>query len=200
MFYKLSIIFVLLMIYSAHSAITQTSQCINDNNPLFKLSNKSLECDSCQWLVGKAEGYLLSNQTVGEIETEVDKLCKLVSFDSTCESLVHYLLPEVVTLLEEHLTPLVVCEKLNFCSTENHFNTRNKINNKEICNYIVFLTEKLLESNESKSFISNSLYTACELLPERYLRECEDFVSNDFTTFVKLLENNFKIENICITI
>ena len=197
MYTKVSFIFSLFLIYSVQSAVTNTPKYVTDCNPMFKISDGGLECDICQWLVGKAEGYLLSNQTESLIEQEVDKLCKMLSFDTVCESLVHTYLPEVLNLLEQHENPLTVCEQIHFCPTEEKLKFYN---NQELCNYIVFLAEKLHEFNEPETKIRKQLYNACELLPKLYFTSCEDFVSNEYTTFSRFLEEKLSTQSICMSI
>ena len=88
--------------------------------------------------------------------------------ESTCESLVHNLLHDTLTLLERHLSPLTVCEKIHFCTNQEKLN--KKVNNREICNYIVFLSDKLLKTYENENNIRNNLYNACNLLPKHILK------------------------------
>lgn len=198
MYTKISFLFSLFLIYSAQATVTYTPKYITDCHPMFKLTNRpgGLECDVCQWLVGKTEGYLASNHSEAVIQQELDKLCKLVSFDTACESIVQSYLPNVLNLLEQHETPLAVCEQTNFCPKDE----LKFYNNTELCNYIVFLAEKLREFNVSDSKIHKQLYSACELLPKIYLGSCEDFVSNEYTTFTKFLDEKLSTQSICMSI
>jgi len=198
MYSKISLLFSLFLIYSAQATVTYTPRYVTDCHPMFKITDKvgGLECDVCQWLVGKAEDYLASNQSEAIIEQEVDKLCKKVSFDTACESIVHTYLPDVLNLLEQHETPLAICEQTNFCPKEE----LKFYNNTELCNYIVFLAEKLREFNVPEAKIRKQLYSACELLPKMYLGSCEDFVLNEYTTFTTFLEEKLSTQSICMSI
>ena len=78
-------------------------------------NSTGLECDVCQFVAQEAEGLLLTNKTLTEIQTQLDSFCQKTKYDSLCEDVVNTYLPKIIEFLEQEESPERVCQQVGVC-------------------------------------------------------------------------------------
>jgi hypothetical protein len=86
-----------------------------ENTTSTTFNSTGLECDVCQFVAQEAEGLLLTNKTLTQIETDLDSLCQKTKYDTLCESVVNTYLPKIIEFLEQEETPQQVCQQVGVC-------------------------------------------------------------------------------------
>jgi hypothetical protein len=103
----LSFLFASVMSYNRNFTFQNTT------NSTF--NSTGLECDLCQFVTQEAEGLLLSNKTLNEIETELDTLCQQTKHNKICEYVVDTYIPKIIYFLEQEESPEQVCKQIDIC-------------------------------------------------------------------------------------
>ncbi|EGC37405.1 hypothetical protein DICPUDRAFT_97263 [Dictyostelium purpureum] len=80
-------------------------------------SASQAECDFCDVVVNYVEGFVLKNKTQSEIETELEKVCNLVSpnLKSTCDNIVMAYTETIIKLIIMKENPSTICQQIKIC-------------------------------------------------------------------------------------
>lgn len=104
---------VLSFLFASVMSYTRNTTFENTTNTTF--NSTGLECDVCQFVAQEAEGLLLTNKTLTEIQTQLDSLCQKTKYDSLCEDVVNTYLPKIIEFLEQEESPERVCQQVGVC-------------------------------------------------------------------------------------
>eukprot|EP00697_Spironema_sp_BW2_P014483 gnl/Spiro4/4925_TR2453_c0_g1_i1.p1 gnl/Spiro4/4925_TR2453_c0_g1~~gnl/Spiro4/4925_TR2453_c0_g1_i1.p1 ORF type:complete len:418 (+),score=105.24 gnl/Spiro4/4925_TR2453_c0_g1_i1:93-1346(+) len=128
----------------------------------------SVDCFTCQYVVGFAETKLQSNATESEIEAELNKICSdLPAEKALCQKLVQAYLPQVVAAIVAQAPPKKVCTLVGMC------NATNRLQSVEVT------TER---GNYTRGPKCSVCHLAAEFLATREHSD-EDTVCNDLPIF-----------------
>jgi hypothetical protein len=115
MSYFNNFVYAVLMSFLFASAMSFNRNSTFENKTNVTFNSTGLECDVCQFVAQEAEGLLLTNKTLTEIETELDSFCQKTKYDTLCESVVNTYLPKILEFLEKEESPQQVCQQVGIC-------------------------------------------------------------------------------------
>eukprot|EP01090_Pellita_catalonica_P003198 TRINITY_DN12841_c0_g1_i1.p1 TRINITY_DN12841_c0_g1~~TRINITY_DN12841_c0_g1_i1.p1 ORF type:complete len:125 (+),score=25.02 TRINITY_DN12841_c0_g1_i1:35-376(+) len=77
-----------------------------------------VDCLICEYVVKFVEGYIEQNETLAQIESDVETLCNLIpGYRSDCNSFVKTYVPELVALLVNKENPNEACNQVGACAS-----------------------------------------------------------------------------------
>ena len=113
--YLNNFVYAVLLSFLFASALSFNRNTTFENSTNVTFNSTGLECDVCQFVAQEAEGLLLTNKTLTQIETDLDSLCQKTKYDTLCESVVNTYFPKIIQFLEQEETPQQVCQQVGVC-------------------------------------------------------------------------------------
>jgi len=181
----------------------------------YVVSQVSIECTICQFIVGWTEGELSANATEQEVESLLDSVCDIIfnwdnTFLSTCDNLINQYYPDLVQYILAEESPDVACTGIGLCS-----NSSSKLIKKPIlplkkvednsscaqCLNIVAIAENFVSEDTTEQEIEILLETLCSLFPDNATRsECDSLIETFTPEAIQLIIQNEPPSVVCTQI
>ncbi|EFA82670.1 saposin B domain-containing protein [Heterostelium album PN500] len=163
-----------------------------------------INCDICNYLVGKIESALNLNMNETEIMGLLQNDCsKLGPVASVCDDVVNIYGPTIIQKIQNQENPLTVCTEVGLCTTAVAKPAPKKAVKGDtecaVCNYIVARAEKYIEGNLTVPEIVSALETDCADLGP-FASICKTAVSLYGPQIVQQLINEVSPTTICTDI
>jgi len=179
----------------------------------YVVSQVSIECTICQFVVGWTEGELSANATEQEVETLLDSACSVIfSWDttliSTCDNLINTYFPDLVQYILAEESPDVACTGIGLCSnsTSKKVIPRPIIPVKKVednsscaqCLNIVAIAENFISEDSTEQEIELLLDTLCTLFPDNATEnECDALIQTFTPEAIQLMIQNEPPSVVC---
>jgi saposin len=183
-----------------------------------KLSNKiktvndDIGCAVCTFIVGKVEGYIANNNTESDILAFLEKDCEFLGIKSwvaTCQGTVATFGPEIIQLVIDKQPADVVCTEIGLCNSSKievaapapYKASGNDTVPCELCEMLVYYTEKLIASNKTEGEVIDELTKICAALPiQSWATDCTNMVVEYGDAIVAYIVNEEPPEVVCTEI
>lgn len=183
-----------------------------------KLSNKiktvndDIGCAVCTFIVGKVEGYIANNSTESDILAFLEKDCEFLGIKSwvaTCQGTVATFGPEIIQLVIDKQPADVVCTEIGLCNSSKiavaapapFKASGNDSIPCELCEMLVYYTEKLIASNKTEGEVIDELTKLCADLPvQSWATDCSNIVVEYGDAIVAYIVNEEPPEVVCTEI
>ncbi|KAL4646633.1 prosaposin-like [Arapaima gigas] len=182
-------------------------------------------CDDCTQITELFMGMISKSDTQELLKTSLTALCQSVfreEAESLCLEKVEKNLPLVVSFLTRSSKPGQVCEVLGLCAAQadnreqelltnhisdvavlrgaSHKGTSPEVQISPQCTFCIFIIKKLedmLPKNRTEEAILKALEEVCDLLPEHYEEQCENFVDKYGKDVIEFLLSSAAPHTIC---
>ncbi|XP_012881040.1 PREDICTED: prosaposin [Dipodomys ordii] len=171
-------------------------------------------CKACEFVVKQMDKLIENNITEEEVFKSLNVTCSLLpaTVSSVCHEMVDVYGPSVWSILEHEISPELVCQELNLCSSDKE--RMGKIGRLglpqppklpklsasparvtqlkkggfcEVCKKLISYLEHNLEKNSTKEEILAALEKGCSFLPDPYKNQCDEFVTEYEPVLVEIL-------------
>jgi len=172
-------------------------------------------CSVCKAIVGFVESYLEQNQTVKQIEAQLDQACALTGpYEAECKALVHQYLPEMIHYVEKKEPPAEVCARIGVCtkqassellellpaamSLQKAASKRNVggLSGCLLCKTLVGYVEMYINRNETTANIEKKLHRFCKIV-KKFEQECDMLIDTELEKIIKKLEAKESPDKVC---
>ncbi|XP_021115243.1 prosaposin isoform X4 [Heterocephalus glaber] len=171
-------------------------------------AQESVTCEACVYVVKKVVELIDNNSTEAKIIHALDSVCSVLpaSMSEVCEEMVETYGTSLMSLLLQELSPKQVCIELRLCMSGKgrlgqpklpalrrlHLPAAHVAPLKdgvfcEMCKKLVGYLEHNLEKNSTKQEILGALEKGCSLLPDPYLKQCDEFMRQYESLLVEIL-------------
>jgi len=178
-----------------------------------KTINSEIGCGVCTFIVGAAENYVSNNATESQILAFLEKDCALLgikSWVSTCQGTIATFGPEIIQLVLDKQPADVVCNEIGLCSNSTKtapaaapvsMKSSNNTVPCELCEMLVYYTEKYIASNHTEGEVIDDLTKLCDDLPvSSWATDCSNMVVEYGSTIVAYIVNEEPPQVICTEI
>lgn len=180
-----------------------------------KLSNKvktikdEIGCAVCTYIVTAAEGYIANNATESDILAFLEKDCELLGIKSwvaTCQGTIATFGPEIIQLVIDKQPADVVCTEIGLCSNSSAPAVAapapkvsgNETVPCELCEMLVYYTEKYIASNKTEGEVIDELTKLCADLPiQSWATDCSNMVVEYGDAIVAYIVNEEPPQVVC---
>ncbi|XP_048579093.1 prosaposin [Nematostella vectensis] len=159
----------------------------------------STECVLCEFVMKELDDMLSKNSTQQEIIQAVEKVCSILpsTIKSKCDQFVQEYGPALIEILEQEVSPKLVCTTLGLCANREHriaMRRSHKLvigSNEtcEICTTVMTYLKAFLKNNATDEEIVNFLEKVCNYLPSQIASECNAIVSEYGSTVLQIIAN-----------
>ncbi len=150
------------------------------------------KCDVCQYFFTIVEDFLGSETTEEKIVEAIEKVCKLLPFEETCDVLIETYLPEIIELIISKEPPSKICEQLKLCAKLSVKSENGSENGSEICplcKLIVKEIEARLLKGETEEKILEEVEQICSVFPKLLQKKCINFVDENVHKIIEIIKN-----------
>lgn len=186
------------------------------------MSQKSLTvdmCPECSQIIQLSMNMISSSDTKEIVYKALHALCQRLPEEQAheCESQVKTYLPKVLQQTPAHLKPQETCEAFGLCplgQEEKQKLPHSTIDKAEssialgsetkefnpactLCLFIIKKLETLLPQNMTEETLKKLMDEICDLLPESYKDQCDDFVAKYGVEIVEFLLSSAAPHTIC---
>lgn len=175
--------------------------------PAKKNLKTSGQCVLCEFIMKEVDQLLENNSTQAQILAALDKVCSILpdTIKAQCTDFVDTYGPAVIILLEQELSPEVVCKTLGLCAGSvkvemPHIKLPVKLNGGEmcgVCETVIQYVDSLLEQNATIEEIEQTLEKVCNFLPGNLKKQCDDIIETYGPAIVQLLAQYADPSEIC---
>lgn len=179
-----------------------------------KTINSEIGCGVCTFIVGAAETYVSNNATESEVLSFLEKDCALLGIKSwvaTCQGTIATFGPEIITLVLDKQPADVVCSEIGLCSNSTKtapapavpapIKSSNNSIPCELCEMLVYYTEKFIASNKTEGEVIDELNKICSALPiSSWATDCSNMVTEYGSTIVAYIVNEEPPQVVCTEI
>ncbi|XP_041644498.1 surfactant protein Bb [Cheilinus undulatus] len=195
-------------------------------DPVSFLQQKYLSldvCSECSQIVQLSANMISSRDTKETVYETLHALCKRLPGEqrSECESQVKMYLPKVLQQTSGHMKPVQTCAVFGLCAAhkeEEQQKLPHTASDKEVsspvldspantqevfspvcslCVLVIKKLETLLPENMTEDALMKLMEEVCDLIPESYKDQCEDFVDKYGTEIVEFLMSSAAPHTIC---
>lgn len=174
----------------------------------------STECILCQYAVREIQQMISTNATEEEIMQALEKACTYLpeSYVQTCKQFVDTYGKMVIDMLINKIDPEKVCIQLGLCTGSERFPKINipvfKLSKTSVgtsdpgpicmvCQLVVTEVKAMIGDNATEAEIMQALEKACAMLPDKYSKQCKDFVDKYGPMVIDLLIKDIDPEQVC---
>lgn len=196
-------------------------------DPLSLIKHKSLTvdmCSECSQIVQLSANMISGRDTKETVYETLHALCKRLPKEqaSECDSQVKTYLPKVLQQTPGHLKPAETCMVFGLCAAhkeEELLKLPHHVTNEEdtsssavgtahngqelfnpactLCLLIIKKLENLLPTNKTEEALMKLMGEVCDLVPQSYKDECDDFVAKYGNEIVEFLLSSAAPHTIC---
>jgi saposin len=157
-------------------------------------------CSICESIVGFVEAYLEQNQTVAQIEQQLQGVCALTGpYEQICDNLVAQYVPQLIQYIEQDYTPEQACTQIGLCSAVAVAAAPKDGGVCSICEALVGFIESYVGQNQTETQIENQLDQLCTLTGP-YQQACDNLVSQYVPQLIQYVEQDYTPEQACTDI
>lgn len=173
-----------------------------------KTVKSDVGCAVCTYIVGAAETYIANNNTESDILTFLENDCKLLGIKSwvaTCQGTIATFGPEIIQLVLDKQPADIVCSEIGLCSNSTKAVAPIKASNGtvvcEICEMLVYYTEKYIASNKTEGQVLTELSKVCSALPiQSWATDCANIVVEYGDAIIAYIVNEEPPQVVCTEI
>ncbi|XP_068167765.1 surfactant protein Bb isoform X2 [Antennarius striatus] len=180
-------------------------------------------CVECSQIVQLSANMIFSRDAKETVYDGLHALCQRLPKDqaSECDSQMNMYLPKILQQESGHLTPEETCMAFGLCAAQKeekplglpHQATSRAISSSTLgadntqdlfnpactlCIFIMRKLESLLPTNMTEEALMKLMGEVCNLIPESYEKECDDFVAKYGTEIVEFLLSSAAPHTICM--
>ncbi|KAJ3427530.1 saposin-related [Anaeramoeba flamelloides] len=157
------------------------------------------KCETCDYLVGSIEKWLVETKTEEEIDSLLDLLCKFLPEKERnfCDDEIKANLPVILEFLEQEQPAHKVCQEIRICTT---LKEAPKDIECPLCEFLMKNIEAYLEDAKTEEEIEKELNKLCKLLPSSYSGMCKTMVAEYLPVIIDKIEDNVPPQKICALI
>jgi saposin len=172
---------------------TQIGLCTSSS---LKTKVRDTNCFLCEQVIGAIEGWIDSQSTIQEIESNLQTLCSFVpGFSATCDAIIDAGVPSVVNWIITAENSTVVCTQLGLCGSSRPKvipkpKARQDDPNCDICKTLIYAIEGWMAENKTETTIENDLekYFCAVAGPFQFV--CDAIAEKGVPTVVDWIEQN----------
>ncbi|XP_076003635.1 surfactant protein Bb [Genypterus blacodes] len=179
---------------------------------LLSVSRKSLTpgvCAECSQIIEVSTNMISSKHTLEAIYESLHSLCRRLPSEQTaqCDSQVKTYLPKVLQHTAGDLNPDEACKFFGLCAVQSGQEVKlthqataaeQQLNPTcTLCVYVIKKLETLLPKNMTEETLQKLMTEVCDLLPESYKEECDDFVEKYGAEIIEFLLSSAAPHSIC---
>nr|CAB3260858.1 uncharacterized protein LOC100176110 [Phallusia mammillata] len=169
-----------------------------------KVAAKSDEfCVICQLVMGELDKLLNENSTENEIVAALEKVCSILpgELKEECDDFLKSIGPAILELLIKKLSPADVCPALNLCpklmnKVKNDFVSAGELC--DVCKIVITFVDQELSANATEAELEAELKKVCAQVPGELKDTCDDLVQQYTPDILKLLDNIFDPDYVCL--
>jgi len=181
------------------------------NTPKKKVK-ASAQCVLCEFVMKEVDQMLESNATQEEILKALDTVCSILpdTIKAQCTDFVDTYGPAVLILLEQELSPELVCTTIGLCSANGKVRTGKPVIKLPaglkgdemcgVCETVIQYVDGLLEQNATIQEIEATLEKVCNFLPGNLRQECDTIIEQYGPAIVQLLAQFADPKEVCQSI
>ncbi|XP_040011411.1 surfactant protein Bb [Xiphias gladius] len=195
-------------------------------DPLSLINRKSLTvalCSECSQIIQLSANMISSRDTKETVYETLHALCQRLPREqaSECDSQVKTYLPKVLQQTPGHLKPGETCTTFGLCAAHKeeellklpHHATNKDISSStlgtaissheqfspvcSLCLFIIKKLETLLPQNMTEDALMKLMEEVCDLVPQSYKDQCDDFISKYGVQIVEFLLSSAAPHTIC---
>lgn len=165
----------------------------------------STTCVLCEFVMNEVDEMLGDNRTEEAIVAALDKVCSVLpsTIGAECTNFVNTYGPGILTLLEQELSPQLVCSTLGLCSSTTLKFVPRKVADTEmcgVCETLIQYVDSLLTQNATEKEIEDVLEKVCNFLPGTMKTQCDQIVDTYLPLLVKLIPQFADPREVCTEI
>lgn len=182
-------------------------------------SDPSPECILCQYVVREIKQMIGTNTTEEQIIQALEKVCSYMpeKYTKQCKQFVDTYGHMIIELLIQEMDPEAVCVQIGLCTgtaqsaadgiaaiplRPTQGATAKKLEADPtpqcmVCEMIVTELKQMIGDNATEEQIIQSIEKVCRVLPEKYAKQCKEFVDTYGHMVIKLLLEELDPEQIC---
>jgi saposin len=189
--------------YTPEEACTDIGLCSNIVAPalIAKMPSAGGACSICESIVGFVEAYVEQNQTVTQIEQQLDNICQFTGpYAQLCDNLVSQYVPQLIAYVEQDYTPEEACTDIGLCSAASLVVAAPHAGGFcSICESIVGFVESYVAQNQTEMQIEQQLDQICNFAGP-YAQACDNLVENYVPQLIAYVEQDYTPEEACTDI
>jgi len=149
-----------------------------------------MECEACEWAVGKVESMLTSSSILPNLLKQLQAVCNALpsNIQSSCNQIITQYGQQVIQDITNLLNPQTACTEMKVCSSSNSKKTAAAVFNAvfkapqpndfgcDACKAVFAEIDSQLQSNEQTGIAI--IKQLCYMLPSSYQQSCTDLVAN----------------------
>ncbi|XP_018524971.1 surfactant protein Bb [Lates calcarifer] len=212
----------LVLVILAASLCPGDSRFVIDPLSLIKQKSLTLDiCSECSQIIQLSTNMISSRDTKETVYETLHALCQSLPTEqaSECDSQVKAYLPKVLQQTPGHLKPGEICVVFGLCAAHKeeerlpHHLTVKDISSSAVdtalssheqfspvcslCLFIMRKLETLLPQNMTEDALMKLMGEVCDLIPQSYKDQCDDFVSKYGVQIVEFLLSSAAPHTIC---
>uniref|UniRef100_H0X5T8 Prosaposin n=1 Tax=Otolemur garnettii TaxID=30611 RepID=H0X5T8_OTOGA len=164
-------------------------------------------CEVCEYVIKEVVKLIDNNKTEEEIIHALDKVCSKLpmSWSAECQEVVDTYGSSILSILQD-TGPELVCSMLHLCSSTGvpaltaHVTQVKDGGFCEVCKKLVNYLDKNLEKNSTKQEILAALEKGCSFLPDPYVKQCDQFVTEYEPVLIEVLVEVMDPSFVCLKI
>merc|ERR1712136_284883 len=152
------------------------------------------ECQICQLVATELEKQLGVNKTEKEILKVVENVCSYLpgSYKDECDSFVDTYGQEIISALNDKISPANLCTSLGVCSQMLRSGPEC-----QVCELVAKQLEAQLGIDKTEKEILEAVESVCSYLPSQYKDECNNLVETYGEEIIDAINKDISPENLC---
>ncbi|VVC25407.1 Hypothetical protein CINCED_3A004152 [Cinara cedri] len=161
-------------------------------------------CFLCESILNYVQQEVTDPKSESEIRTALKKSCLVLPslYEDQCKQFVDQYGDAFISLVAQEVDPSIICPELKACPSTDLSVTFNKgsesSNNCQMCVIFMSTLESEITKKDSEEVIKKKLEKLCGRLPQKWKKECNDFVSTQLNSILDMLVAEVKPEEICV--